>query len=80
VKYGFRTKTIVLDSRLKKPENQLHLETATFVDKHDGHHRTNLIIVYYSGHGFKQKEDGVQQLWLSGYVWRCASENASRTT
>jgi hypothetical protein len=80
LKYGFSTKTIVLDSRLKKPENQLHLETAKFVDEHDGHHRSNLIIVYYSGHGFKQKEDGVQQLYLSGYVWRRASGGASVIT
>jgi hypothetical protein len=74
VKYGFTTKTIVLDCHRKKPENQLHLETAKFIDEHDGHHRTNLIIVYYSGHGFKQKEDGVPRLWLSGYVQRNASQ------
>jgi hypothetical protein len=33
---------------------------------HDGHHRTNLLIVYYSGHGILQEEDGGNQLYISG--------------
>jgi len=49
-----------------KPEAQLHYETSKFIVDHDGHHRTNLLIVYYSGHGILQEEDGVNQLYISG--------------
>ena len=69
-KFGFLTTTVVLDCRQKLPQHQLNSEVSKFMLDHDGPHRTTLLIVYYSGHGYTRpgKRD---QLYISGYVrWR----------
>lgn len=70
-KFGFTTKKAGLDCEYQKPQNQLHLEIMKFMAEHDGPHRTNLLIVYYSGHGYLQTDESEQdQLYISGYVCR----------
>jgi hypothetical protein len=66
-KFGFLTTTVVLDCKRKLPQHQLNSEVSKFMFEHDGPHRTTLLIVYYSGHGYTRpgKRD---QLYISGYV------------
>lgn len=42
----------------KKPQNQLNSAIASFVAEHDGHPRSHLLIVYYTGHGFLRPVKG----------------------
>lgn len=68
-RYGFTTTRVVLDCKPKKPQTQLHLATSQFISDYDGPHRTTLLIVYYSGHGYRQQEEnGAERLYISGYV------------
>lgn len=66
--YGFMTETCVLDPRTRKPEPQLHLSVAKFVYTHDGHHQSNLIILYYGGYaitGRVKDDDDHDEIFLS---------------
>lgn len=67
-RYGFTTRMVELDCRNKLPQNQLNVAVANFVSDFDGPHRTNLLIVYYSGHGIMKRLDGYEQrqLFISG--------------
>lgn len=67
-RYGYNTKRVVLDCKHKKPQAQLSHATSQFILDHDGAHRNTLLIVYYSGHGHLDEEDGVQRLHIAGYV------------
>ena len=66
-KYGFATEDIVLDARLQAPQAQLTRELSNFILKYNDQQRTNLLIVYYSGLSFLDKdEDGVTQFYMAG--------------
>ncbi|KAF2771713.1 hypothetical protein EJ03DRAFT_22498 [Teratosphaeria nubilosa] len=51
--FGFTTEKFELKntSDLKRPQLQLDKAMTDFVHEHDGSYRTNLLIVYYTGHG-----------------------------
>lgn len=69
---------MTLDCRHKLPQNQLNREVANFVHDYDGPHRTNLLIVYYSGHGQLMQKEGSahNRFYISGYVYNIViSEN-----
>lgn len=66
--YGFETETVLLKCHQKKPETQLLRDVTAFAYEHDGHHRTTLLIVYYSGHGYLDSVNGQQELHISGYA------------
>jgi hypothetical protein len=68
-KYHYTTTRVVLDCKKKKPQAQLHRATSQFISDYDGSHRTTLLIVYYSGHGYLEEENGVERLYISGYVY-----------
>lgn len=67
-RYGYNTERVVLDCKHKKPQTQLRHAASQFIYDHDGSHRNTLLIVYYSGHGHLEEEDGVQRLHISGYA------------
>ena len=67
-RYGFSTTRAVLDCKRKKPQAQLRQAISNFIYDYDGPHRTTLLIVYYSGHGHLEEENGSQSLYISGYA------------
>jgi hypothetical protein len=75
-KYGYTTTRVALDCK-KKPQAQLHRATSQFISDYDGSHRTTLLIVYYSGHGYLEEENGVERLYISGYASRSQSNSMS---
>ena len=57
--YNFRTQKLQISD--KRPQSQLNLELANFV--HDHGHDGNLLILYYAGHGFYNKDENEFQLF-----------------
>lgn len=64
--FGYECKVVALDNKRKRPQAQFNSEMSTFVLEHDGHFRNNLLIVYYSGHGYLKEIDGVDELFIAG--------------
>lgn len=57
--FRFKLKMLTLDDK-SKPQTQLNLEIMKLISDHDGDCRTNLLIVYYTGHGdHHSDEDGL---------------------
>lgn len=65
--FDFNSKMVTLDNTSKRPQLQLSKALMDFVYEYDGPHLTNLLIVYYTGHGFTYtaKPD---ELMISGSV------------
>lgn len=44
----------------------LNAAIAKFVEDNDGPHRSNLLVVYYSGHGISKMKDEEETLFIAG--------------
>lgn len=65
--FNYESRVVTLDDRTR-PQHQLNSEIADFVRKHDGPHRSNLLILYYSGHGYVRDPGGSEEHYvISGY-------------
>jgi hypothetical protein len=58
--FQFDTQIVVLDAR-SKVQLQMDRHISEFILKNDGPH--NLLIIYYTGHGYYSKSQGGLQLW-----------------
>jgi len=57
--YNFQTQKLQISD--KRPQSQLNMELANFVHNHG--HDGNLLIIYYAGHGFYNKDEHEFQLF-----------------
>ena len=64
--FGYNCKVVALDNRKRRPQAQFNSAMSNFVLEHDGHFRNNLLVVYYSGHGYCKELDGVDELFIAG--------------
>jgi hypothetical protein len=70
------TRVVELKDRPKSPQLQLDKAIMDFVFDFDGPHRSHLLIVYYTGHGFVH-QNRIQDLIFSGYVYVSGREHVS---
>ncbi|EMD00812.1 hypothetical protein BAUCODRAFT_118540 [Baudoinia panamericana UAMH 10762] len=56
--YHFKTKTLILDDKIN-PQLKLRSGIDQFVLENEGPHHSNLLIVYYTGHGRDSGADGL---------------------
>ncbi|KAF2001669.1 hypothetical protein P154DRAFT_403416, partial [Amniculicola lignicola CBS 123094] len=73
--FHYQIETVELNVS-SKPQLQLHSYLTRFVEKHDG--RNNLIIVYYTGHGFYREDQKPPYLELSGSTNLVVKKGLSR--
>ena len=65
--YNYHSKIVELDNQDRRPQLQLDKAITDFVFENDGPHRSHLLLVYYTGHGFsKTLANGQEELIVSG--------------
>lgn len=64
--FHYDSKVVELDNRKRPPQVQLDKAIMDFVYENDGPHKTHLLLVYYTGHGFSKVVNGQEELLVSG--------------
>ena len=65
--FGFKSRVVTLDTE-KRPQAMLDNAITGFILENDGHHRSHLLIVYYTGHGYAKVVNGSEELIVAGYI------------
>lgn len=60
--FNFETDVLELRNEKGRPQHQLTAAVVNFADKYDSIETRNLMIVYYTGHGDWNEEDGLLEL------------------
>ena len=65
--FHYRSRIVQLNNKPKPPQAQLDKAIMDFVYDFDGSHKSHLLLVYYTGHGFCKNRNGGEELFVSGY-------------